>query len=111
MRCNKIYQSSLPVMISNRDAASAALPRPTIKEDFLGYLDFSGNIEIAEASEGNFQAICNLFGVIPLKTIDRLKMCRLKDQLCFSPSNRNCLKCNSRKKRVKIQVKYQTMQH
>ncbi len=33
-------------------------------------LDFAGNVEIAETSGGDFQAVCHLFGVIPLKTIE-----------------------------------------
>ena len=34
------------------------------------YLDFSGDIEISQTSESRFQAVCNLFGVIPMKTME-----------------------------------------
>lgn len=38
----KVYQSKMPVMISNRDASEAASYRQDINEDFLGHLDFKG---------------------------------------------------------------------
>ena len=38
----KVYQSKMPVMISNRDASEAASYRQNINEDFLGHLDFKG---------------------------------------------------------------------
>lgn len=38
----KVYQSRVPVMISNRDASEAASYRKDINEDFLGHLDFTG---------------------------------------------------------------------
>lgn len=38
----KVYQSRMPVMISNRDASEAASYRQDINEDFLGHLDFKG---------------------------------------------------------------------
>lgn len=34
------------------------------------YLDFAGDILINQTMEGTYQACCNLFGVIPLKTIE-----------------------------------------
>lgn len=42
MRRNMVYQSPIPVMISNRDAGSASLYRKNIEEDFVGYLEFEG---------------------------------------------------------------------
>lgn len=32
-------------------------------------LDFTGNIEIEQTVEGGYQAVCNLFGIIPVKSI------------------------------------------
>lgn len=34
------------------------------------YLDFAGNIELEQKTEGGYQAICQLFGVIPVGSID-----------------------------------------
>lgn len=34
------------------------------------HLDFAGDIEIARTAEGKYEAVCNLFGVIPLKTME-----------------------------------------
>ena len=34
------------------------------------YLDFAGDVEITETSNGSYQAVCNLFGLIPLKTVE-----------------------------------------
>ncbi len=34
------------------------------------HLDFAGDIEIARTEEGSYKAVCNLFGVIPLKTME-----------------------------------------
>lgn len=42
MRSTKVYLSSVPVMITDRDATSAAGPRKNINEDFIGYLQFEG---------------------------------------------------------------------
>ena len=42
MRSNLIYQCSIPVMISVRDAGSASLFRKDINEDFVGHLVFEG---------------------------------------------------------------------
>lgn len=41
MRSNVVYQCSIPVMISNRDAGSASFYRNDIKEDFVGGLNFT----------------------------------------------------------------------
>ena len=38
----EVYQSKVPVMISNRDASEAASYRKDIDEDFLGHLNFKG---------------------------------------------------------------------
>lgn len=38
----KVYQSWIPVMISNRDASTAAAYRKNIEEDFIGHLVFDG---------------------------------------------------------------------
>lgn len=42
MRSNLLYQSSTPVMISNRDAGCASFYRKNIEEDFEGHLIFDG---------------------------------------------------------------------
>lgn len=34
------------------------------------YLDFSGNVEVSQTRQGTYQASCNLFGFIPLKTME-----------------------------------------
>ena len=34
------------------------------------HLDFAGDIEIAQTAEGKYEAVCNLFGVIPLRTME-----------------------------------------
>lgn len=34
------------------------------------YLDFSGDVEISETADGGYEAVCNLFGVIPVKTME-----------------------------------------
>lgn len=34
------------------------------------HLDFAGDIEIAKTAEGKYEAVCSLFGVIPLKTME-----------------------------------------
>ncbi len=34
------------------------------------HLDFAGDVEIMEKSDGGYRAVCNLFGVIPLKTVE-----------------------------------------
>lgn len=34
------------------------------------YLDFAGDVEITETANGGYEAVCNLFGVIPLKTVE-----------------------------------------
>lgn len=38
----KIYLGTTPVMVVNQDFAAASIGRKDIKEDFLGYLNFSG---------------------------------------------------------------------
>lgn len=34
------------------------------------YLDFSGDVEITQTENGCYEAVCNLFGVIPIKTME-----------------------------------------
>ena len=34
------------------------------------YLDFAGNIEVSETADGNYQGVCHLLGVIPVKTME-----------------------------------------
>lgn len=34
------------------------------------YLDFAGAVQVAETAEGTYEATCNLFGVIPIKTME-----------------------------------------
>ena len=34
------------------------------------HLDFSGNVTIQETTQGNYEAVCSLFGMIPLKTME-----------------------------------------
>ena len=34
------------------------------------YLDFAGDVEITETANGSYEAVCNLFGVIPIKTME-----------------------------------------
>ncbi len=41
MRSNIVYQCSIPVMISNRDAGCASFYRKDIEEDFVGGLNFT----------------------------------------------------------------------
>lgn len=38
----RVYQSSIPVMISNRDASRASSPISDINKDFIGHIDFNG---------------------------------------------------------------------
>lgn len=33
------------------------------------YLDFTGNVEVSKENDGSYQAVCSLFGMIPLKTM------------------------------------------
>lgn len=34
------------------------------------YLDFAGNVEVSRKNDGTYQAVCSLFGMIPLKTME-----------------------------------------
>lgn len=34
------------------------------------YLDFTGNVEVSKKNDGTYQAVCSLFGMIPLKTME-----------------------------------------
>ena len=34
------------------------------------HLDFAGDVEVTTSEDGTYQAACNLFGVIPLKTVE-----------------------------------------
>ena len=34
------------------------------------YLDFVGDVEVSQAADGSYQGVCQLFGVIPLKTME-----------------------------------------
>ena len=34
------------------------------------YLDFAGDVEITETASGGYKAVCNLFGMIPIKTME-----------------------------------------
>ena len=34
------------------------------------YLDFTGEVELTENAAGSYTAVCNLFGKIPLKTME-----------------------------------------
>lgn len=34
------------------------------------HLDFAGDVEISEGADGNYVAACNLFGIIPIKTME-----------------------------------------
>ena len=34
------------------------------------YFDFSGDVEITAAGNGKYEAVCNLFGLIPIKTME-----------------------------------------
>ncbi len=72
LSCYELIRLNIPVtMYLYEEDAAEVLSGNTEKIDPQKlHLDFAGDVIIEEASQGKMKVVCNLFGVIPIKTME-----------------------------------------